>query len=422
MSKVRQRGVKSTAPKNSNSSAGQKTAQKNAESFGVLAILLRVVTIISVTIGLLFAVGLNISPFTALPIDDERPALPMSEGVFAENERLTSGIKINDLLGPESVVEDANNNLYTGLDDGRIVRIAPSNDGEIGGGQVKTLFSGKLSGVYNTMPDKNRTRPLGIRLKENVLYVADAAYGFLTLNLKTNALEVLVAPNDVTPVMRFPDDLVFSEEGKYLYLTDVSQTYDITNLAYSGLSGLCDGRVFRFNLKTKKIKTVVTGLCSANGIEVTHDGRHLLISETLRSRVRIVDTMTFKTKELVYLPAMPDNIRRNSKGTYWVAASNPRTGQSDYLQKYPIVRQAIGGLLTHDQIIKTVNRKANMLIEMDSTGKILQTLHDRDGALTHGFSQATELSDGRLALSGYSSNFLGILNLKDSKPIGDGSH
>jgi len=55
---------------------------------------------------------------------------------------------------------------------------------------------------------------------------------------------------------------------------------------------------------------------------------------------------------------------------------------------------------------------------MTADGKILQALHDPNGTLTTGLSQATELSDGRLALGTYYGKSLGILNQKDSTPIG----
>uniref|UniRef100_H2Z939 Strictosidine synthase conserved region domain-containing protein n=1 Tax=Ciona savignyi TaxID=51511 RepID=H2Z939_CIOSA len=222
--------------------------------------------------------------------------------------------------------------------------------------------------------------------------------------------------------MAFPDDLAFSRRGKYLYITDMSSTYAIDSLLYSALSGECDGRLLRLNMATKKLSTVVGGLCSANGVEVTNDGDFILISETMRSRVRMVETSTFKTRKLIYLPASPDNIRRNSKGTYWVGASHPRTAAADFIRRHRFLRQLIGGFISLKNIAKTINKKSNMVFEVDRMGKVLQTLHDANGTLTNGLAQAVELSDGRLALTTYSANFVAILNENDSKPIGDVKH
>jgi len=67
---------------------------------------------------------------------------------------------------------------------------------------------------------------------------------------------------------------------------------------------------------------------------------------------------------------------------------------------------------------RSVQTRHNILYEMTADGKILQALHDPNGTLTTGLSQATELSDGRLALGTYYGKSLGILNQKDSTPIG----
>ena len=49
------------------------------------------------------------------------------------------------LFGPESIEEDEKGNLYTGLEDGRIVRIAPSSDGVVGNGKIHNITNGDLS-------------------------------------------------------------------------------------------------------------------------------------------------------------------------------------------------------------------------------------------------------------------------------------
>ena len=64
------------------------------------------------------------------------------------------------LVGPESIVEDENGNLYTGLEDGRIVRIAPTTDGVVGSGKVSILTDGKFSEMTQYLGAK-RGRPLG---------------------------------------------------------------------------------------------------------------------------------------------------------------------------------------------------------------------------------------------------------------------
>ena len=49
-----------------------------------------------------------------------------------------------------------------------------------------------------------------------------------------------------------------------------------------------------------------------------------------------------------------------------------------------------------------------MLFELNDNGQVLRTLHDPTGNLTYALSQATDLSDGRLALGSYAAPFLAI--------------
>lgn len=52
--------------------------------------------------------------------------------------------------------------MYTGLDDGRIVRIAPSSDGIIGEGEITNLTTGVISSFATSAKEATHGRPLGI--------------------------------------------------------------------------------------------------------------------------------------------------------------------------------------------------------------------------------------------------------------------
>ena len=49
-----------------------------------------------------------------------------------------------------------------------------------------------------------------------------------------------------------------------------------------------------------------------------------------------------------------------------------------------------------------------MLFEVNDQGEIFRTRHDPNGNLTYALSQATELSDGRMALGSYAAPYLAI--------------
>ena len=67
-------------------------------------------------------------------------------------------------------------------------------------------------------------------------------------------------------------------------------------------TGLCDGRVLQYNMESKEIRTVMSGLCFANGIQLSEDEKLLFVSETLRNRIRVIDTTNWETKRFVNVP------------------------------------------------------------------------------------------------------------------------
>ena len=82
------------------------------------------------------------------------------------------------LIGPESIEEDENGNLYTGLENGKIVRIAPSTDGVVGSGKVSILTDGNLSEATKYFGAK-RSRPLGnflLILFNNIFRIKNAFF------------------------------------------------------------------------------------------------------------------------------------------------------------------------------------------------------------------------------------------------------
>ena len=54
-----------------------------------------------------------------------------------------------------------------------------------------------------------------------------------------------------------------------------------------------------------------------------------------------------------------------------------------------------------------------MIFEVNDLGEIFSSRHDPTGNLTYALSQATELSDGRLALGTYAAPFLAIADRPD---------
>ncbi|CAK8682806.1 unnamed protein product [Clavelina lepadiformis] len=415
MSKVRQRNL--MQERQSPSSKPRTLKTEPASDSNGLSLCTRVLGIavaIIVAIGLL---GFYQAPYTCLT--PERLSVEVKlDGPFAFKNTLKQGTKIPGLPSPESIAEDGKGNLYTGLADGRIIKIKPSDNGRIGAGDLINVTSGIIKDISRAMKKKSG-RPLGLRVQDETLYVADANYGIYTVNTQTGKVKMLIKVTDVNPPLSFTDDLDISRDGKYIYFSDMS-IFSIDEMLYGIYKGDCDGRVFCYNTETKKIEIVASNLCFANGVQLSQDEQSLFVVELAKSVVRIIDLATSKTVKMLNIPIMADNIRATGKGTYWVAGGILRTTLYSFLERNPIVRQIVIGLLSQESLFKLLLLSAhyNLVLEINEKGDILQSFHDPNCENYACLAQAITLSDGRLALSTYVGDHISIVNAEDAIAVG----
>ncbi|CAK8683939.1 unnamed protein product [Clavelina lepadiformis] len=279
------------------------------------------------------------APYTCLP--DERLTVEVKlTGPFAFKSKLKQGSKITGLPNPESIAEDDKKNLYVGLSDGRIIQIKPSADGgRIGAGDTVNLTSGIIKNIPAVLKDVSHGWPLGLRLRGDTLYVADANYGIYTVNARSGKVETLVKVNDVNPSLRIADDLDITRDGKFIYFSDLSAS-TVDKFMYDVYAGVCKGRVFEYNTETKRIRVVASNLCMANGIQLSQDEKFLFVAESVQCAIHVIDLTTWKTVRTINIPVIPDNIRPTGKGTYWIAAGLVWTHWYSFLERNPIIYQA----------------------------------------------------------------------------------
>nr|XP_009857530.1 adipocyte plasma membrane-associated protein [Ciona intestinalis] len=368
------------------------------------------------TVLVLLLIGYINSPVKAVAIKDY-VHVPLT-GKFSINYKLTKGKRV-PLTGPESIAEGGDGKLYTGLADGRVVCIHPSNDGEIGAGKVENITTGVIEGAFAIYNNAGHGRPLGVLVKGNTLYVMDAVYGFYGIDLSTKKITLLVTPNAVEPAMKFPDDLTITADGKTVYFTDLA-VYPMSKMGYSVFSGLCSGRVIKYDIPTKKVTVVLKDLCGANGIQLTKDDKSVIVCEINHYRCKWFDVKTWEEIRVLNLPVMPDNVRMSNHETYWITGGHVNklpTFLSTISQKVPFFRQSLLGLLTPDLqmmvFLYTTNTNLNMLIEVNDKAEVIQVLQDPEAQLCLGLSQATHLSDERIALGSFFGPYLTILDKPD---------
>ena len=192
---------------------------------------------------------------TKPPIDPVRWTPPPSRPLPPPN--LIGPLEIIELPGnaPEDVVIDADGTLWTGLDDGRIVRIQPDSQPEV---------------VANT-----GGRPLGLEVDSvGRLLICDSHRGLLRLDPRTGQIETLVAEVAGRPLM-FCSNVVESCDGT-IYFTESTSAFAIDQYLGAILEARGRGALHRLG-PDGRVTTLVDNLYFANGVTPTADGSALVI-------------------------------------------------------------------------------------------------------------------------------------------------
>ncbi|CAH1262052.1 APMAP [Branchiostoma lanceolatum] len=336
------------------------------------------------------------------------------EGPLAPNTILsrTEHFVEGKVIGPESLVT-YKGDLYTGTADGKVLRIR---------GEEVTLVGrtgAPPCGTYETEPTCGR--PLGMRVDSlGNLYIADAYMGLLKMNISTGEHETLI-PMDVEVAghkMMFPNDLAIDRDG-VIYLSDSSLTWqrrDVFSLVMEMKPG---GRVLRYDTKTKQVRQIMDGITFANGVELSPDQSYLVVAETSTARIlkhHLRGEHAGRTDVLTdNLPGLPDNIRRSSRGGYWVglAATRGTNGLNilDAVQARAWLKRLMFKVLPMNLVLLAAPRYG-LIVKIDEAGAIVASYHDPGAKSIAGGSEIHE-HDGHLYIGSYFARFIGKLSIEE---------
>jgi hypothetical protein len=196
---------------------------------------------------------------TKPPIDPVRGRPPLSRPLPTPD--LDRRLRIVFLPGPspEDVVVDADGGVWTGLADGKIVRI----DSETGS---------------NTEVADTGGRPLGLAVaRDGRLLICDSHRGLMRMDTATGELETLAAEVKGRP-LKFCSNVVESSDGT-LYFTESTDRlhYEFYKGAFLDARG--SGGPFRRD-PDGTVTALAAGLYFANGVTLTADESALVFAET----------------------------------------------------------------------------------------------------------------------------------------------
>lgn len=300
---------------------------------------------------------------TPSPIDSKAwnpPAPPPLTGLLAPNERL----RLADLLargqvyGPEDTTIGPDGVLYTGTQDGYIVRVFPD-------GRVENWVS-------------TGGRPLGMVFDhQGNLIVADAWKGLLSIS-PDGEITVLAREAAGTP-FRFTDDVDIADDGR-IYFSDASSRFNQPEYVLDLLEMRPHGRLLRYSPKTGKAEVLLGNLHFANGVAVSPDGDSVLVNETWKYRILRYWIRGPKAGQAEVfadnLPGFPDNLAVDKEGRYWVAFPTLRNPKVDAMHRNPWLKDLVAKL---PDSLKPAPQEYGLVIAFDQNGEVITSLHDTQG-------------------------------------------
>ena len=225
--------------------------------------------------------------------------------------------------GPEDVVVDGEGRIYTGVDDGRILRLSPD------GGRIDVIAD-------------TGGRPLGLELYgDDELLICDARAGLLVVPLAGGAVSTL-ATSALGLDFVFCNNAAVAADGT-VYFTDSSRRFGIDNWRDDLIEQTAGGRLLRRN-PDGSIDLLLDGLQFANGVALAPDESFVAVAETGACRVsRVWLRGSREGRSDVFVDGLwgfPDNISTGSDGLIWITQASPKVAALDVVRRMPAFLRA----------------------------------------------------------------------------------
>ncbi|TAE47729.1 MAG: SMP-30/gluconolactonase/LRE family protein [Bacteroidetes bacterium] len=325
----------------------------------------------AVFLAVLAAVTLFLCPACAIhPLAWHPAPKPAFTGTLTLNDSLKTleKIPLGAWCGPEDIVFDAQGNLYCGVhrdasdfSDGRILKIDPS-------GKVEEFFSTN-SWVAGLHFDRNGN-----------LIALSHRLGLISIS-PDKVLTVLADHDEKGRPFLIPNGLDIASDGK-IYFSNTSHTSAYTP-KYGRkliLEMQPNGGLYRYDPATGAVKTLIEGTYFGNGVVLSQDESHLLMTETERYRVLrywLRGDKTGGTEVFMdNLPGFPNGISIREDGSYWLGFSTRRNDALDKIHPRPGMKKLVYSL---PDFLQPQADLFGMVLHVSPAGDVLGGLFDPTG-------------------------------------------
>jgi sugar lactone lactonase YvrE len=320
------------------------------------------------TLGLLFLAGVAYLSFWPVPVDPVAwvpdPDRGMVGAFAASRSFAEAGFEAHAFgPGPEDVAIGADGTLYSGLQDGRIMKLRP-------GATDAELFA------------DTKGRPLGMQFDAGGhLIVADAFKGLLSVD-PAGAVTVLADSVDGQRLM-FTDDLDIAADGT-IWFSNASQRFGQHSYLLDFWEGGATGQLLSYDPHSGTTRVRLAGLRFANGVALGPDDAFVLVNETMAARItRLWLTGPDAGKRDVFadgLPGLPDNLSFNGRDLFWVAFPATRSAAFDALAPRPGVRKLL--LRLPESWVQVVPPPIGWIAGFSLAGQVRYSYRDTSGRYT----------------------------------------
>jgi sugar lactone lactonase YvrE len=262
---------------------------------------------------------------------------------------------------PEDVLVDDRGRVYTGLSDGRVVRL--DADG------APPVTVARVPG-----------RPLGLELLgPDELLVCAADAGLLVVSLDGGAVRTL-ADRVGDRALLAVNNAAVAADGT-VYFSDSSTRFPMPQWRADLIQRTRTGRLLR-RTPDGVVTELLGGLEFANGVALAADGSYVAVAETGACRLqRVWLTGERAGRSEVFVDGLsgyPDNIALGSDGLVWVALPSPRTPVLTAVQRMPApVRRAVS---TIPERMQPRPQRTVSVVALDDDGRVVRELRgEMDG-------------------------------------------
>lgn len=289
-------------------------------------------------------------------------------------------------IGPESLAFDSvGGGPYTGVSDGRIIKWEENEERWVDFATTSSKREGCRGSRDHVPLEHICGRPLGLSFSEltGELYIADAYMGLLVVGPNGGLASTVASEAQGTP-FGFTNGVDIHQTNGAVYFSDSSSRYQRRNFVAAIISGDNTGRLMKYEPESKQVTVLLRSLGFPNGVALSKNGDFILLSETSRCRILRFWLQTSKSgtvEVFTLLPGFPDNIKRNSKGEFWVGMHSRKGKLVEWFLSYPWIGRTLLKLPFPHGFLSFFSkwRKTGFAVRLSEEGEVLEIFEPKNG-------------------------------------------